>query len=816
MKRIISVLALSLLLIPLSCNKEREGADFRTLEYSLNVTNDNYVATTVLDGIGDTQIDEVLNLPSWVGQITRDEGLVGGSMALSVPVKADPSLKGIRTAQLQIKMRSGATANLTLNQRSGLPTGLNAGQSPSLNTALEKEWWSAQTVILVTKYETVNGKDNCAIKEFPLPWNTTTPGTHNNLPEGEMDNMLRHRNEWVLVFNTTGIRTPECVHLNYFGLYNTQLGVMRVFYYWPEELLPPSGANDHLWYVRFQGSQAQHNSTQFAVPLNHNLNPEDPANAVFLQKAGMYRTTAYTEKVGENLGVVPEQGWWAFDVDLSAMRGRSFFDDYKPITIGLHLFDSQNVILNSVLGGTISGDLKGSMNLNALKAASATEGGKIVSSLGGSASGFLMNKFFLEQITGDPAQSPGWGWVSLGVGCAASLAGNLAKEYGKNGTSDASKLGELNAKLDLGLDATISTQGLIKSQRSHSVPEVTIPREYFKFDALTKADGDAGQIGRGLWNISQDPVVYIVKDAFWANKAVVTYYSRTEMAWNHNGQKAAEYDISQSPHQLGMRLISFFDPTSIGQIVINEDLFGHPEECSVGVSYGVYPGSKSGYTDWFRDATSLKYNTISLSTASKDQKVSTGSVPGAAKAPFRIFKMPYNNSLFKIKYENTYPETIGSRLSEQEIKGSQTVKRETTSHTYWRRFYGSSLFYSNPEANYATVDEVQYVADPQIFLPFDDERRVITDPDIPDMVVSVRISFKSQGPEESEATWKTFTLRYIPRIEFINASQVKDIASRVNGAANGGQPASVQYLTFQDHNNIIQNFSKEISTQLAK
>ena len=149
MKRIISVLALSLLLIPFSCNKEREGADFRTLEYSLNVTNDNYVATTVLDGIGDTQIDEVLNLPSWVGQITRDEGLVGGSMALSVPVKADPSLKGIRTAQLQIKMRSGATANLTLNQRSGLPTGLNAGQSPSLNTALEKEWWSAQTVTLV-------------------------------------------------------------------------------------------------------------------------------------------------------------------------------------------------------------------------------------------------------------------------------------------------------------------------------------------------------------------------------------------------------------------------------------------------------------------------------------------------------------------------------------------------------------------------------------------------------------------------------------------------------------------------------------------
>lgn len=822
MKKIISLFALALILVPFSCNKEREEPDFRTLEYSLNVTNDNYVATTVLDGIGDTKIDNILNLPPWVGEITREEALLGGSMVLSVPVKADPSLSGVRTAEVQIKMTSGATAILTLNQRAGLPTGFNAGQSPSENTALETNWSEAQTVKLVTKFENVNGKDNCTVKEIPLPWNTTSTGIHNNLPQGEMENMILHKGQWVLAFNTTGIRSAECVHLNYFGLYNTQTGIMRVFYYWPAELLPPSGANDHLWYVRFQGAQAQHNSTQFAVPLNHKLDVNDSANAKFVEKAGLYRSTSYTEKLGDNMVIVPEQGWWAFDVDISAMRGKSFFDDYKPITIGLHLFDTQNLVMESILDGSIKGDLDGNMNLEALKPSSANHAGKIGSSLCGGGASFLTNKFLLEQVTGSAANNPGYGWASLAIGCAVSVGGNLFKEYGKSdgpSQDDIENLGHINATLNLGLEATMTTKGLIKSQRSHAVPEVTLPKEYFRLDDMenkTKADATGPQMGTGLWNISEDPVVYIVKDAFWANKPQMTYYSRTDLGWYRQGQKVAEYDISMSPHQLGMRLISFFDPTSIGPIVINEDLFGHPEECMVGVSYGIYPGSKAGYTDWFREATSLEYNPITLSTAAKDQKVSTGSVPGAKKAPFKVFKMPYNKDLFKVKYENVYPETIADRLSEQDVSGTKTENKATTAYTYGRRYYGSSLFYSNPEANYATVDQVQYVADPQIFLPFDEERRVITDPDIPDMVISVKISFKSQGLYDTEPTWKTYTLRYLPKIQFINASEVSAIASRVKASANGGQPSYVTYQTFDDHNRIIQDFSKEISSQLAK
>jgi len=400
----------------------------------------------------------------------------------------------------------------------------------------------------------------------------------------------------------------------------------------------------------------------------------------------------------------------------------------------------------------------------------------------------------------------GAGVVWVGVGCLISMLGTLGKDLGKDKATDQEKLGALDLKAELNLSATIETVGLIQSKRSHRVPKVNIPREYFKVGTSTKAGSVGDQMGKGLWNISEDPVVYIVKDAYWSNKAQATYYSRKETDWVRGNQTIAEYDISMSPYQLGLRLISFFDPTSIGPVVINEDLFGQPTEMGVSVSYGVYPGAEAGYTDWFRTATSLDYNPLTLSTSAKDQKVSTGNVAGAVKAPFRIFKAPFNKDLFKVEFENPYPETIAPRLSEQNVNGT----------AYQRRYYGTSLFYCTPDASYSTVDQVQYVADPQIFVPYNEKRRVITDPDLPDMVVSVNILFHSQAPTETEPTWKTYTLRYVPRVEFISATDVKAIADRINATPNGGQPSSYDYITFETHNGIIQEYSKEISSQLAK
>ena len=832
----------ALALLAASCTeKEIEVPDNSVRDYTLGVTNDNYTATTVLDGIGNTRIVEVLNQPAWVSEVKREDNLLGGSMVLAVTVKSDPSLEDIRSAHLSIKMSNGATANLEVTQRAGLPVGFNADESPSVNVDFEADWSSAMSVKLVTSVQTINGRDQVITEDTPLPWNDTDPGTKCNVPDDVIESMLNHKDNWLLAFNTTGITRASCVNMNYFGLYNVSTGLMRIFYYWPASIIPESGANDHLWFVRFKGKQAEHNSTQFAIPLNHRFQQGTESYSKFETKAGTYYTTAYSEEMTpkSDYVVVPKIGWWAFDVDLSAMRAESFFDNYQQITIGMDLFDTQNIILNSLIKGSLDGTLTGDMNLKALLPASANDAGKITPAVMSAVNSFMTNKFVLDYFFGGgsaainvnanggggnageggnavivrPRLAAGIGVAVVAVGSVLSLVGNLTKEYGKEGGASQDvkeKLGHIDGKISLDLNATMKTQGLIKSQRSHKVPEVSIPKEYLRNltgATKTKAEVVDLQIGNGLWNITDDPVVYIVKDAYWANKPQATYYSRKDVSWYRSGQERAEYDISMSPYQLGMRLISFFDPTSIGNVQINEALFGHPSELNVAVSYGVYPGSEAGYSDWFREATDMQYNPLTLSTSAKNQKVSTGNVAGAAKAPFRVFKAPYNKDLFKIDFNNPYPETIATRLSEQSINGEKA---------YARRYYGSSIFYCDPKATYSTVDRVQYVTAPQIFIPYDESRRVITDPDIPDLVVTVTITINSQGPLESEPTWKMYTLRYVPKVQFIGYKDVKGIADKIVAKSNGGLPSSVNYITYEVFRDIARSYSNEITAQLAQ
>ncbi len=827
-----------LLLFAASCShKEVEPRDDSVREYSLELTNDDYTATTVLEKIGDTQISQVLNQPAWVSEIKREEALLNGSMVLDVSVKSDPSLEDFREARLTIEMTNGATAVLTLSQRAGLPVGFNDGESPSVNKNFEECWWKENFIQLVTSVQTINDRPQAITEETPLPWNPSAPGLQQNLPDEELEQMMKHKENWLMAFNTTGIKTPSCVHLNYFGLYNINTATLRIFYYWPEELIPESGANDHLWYVRFKGSQAEHNSTQFAVPINHELKRGTDAYTIFEKKAGTYYTSALTSEMSpaNNYVIVPKIGWWAFDLDLSAMRKDSFFDNYQQITIGMDLFDQQNIILNSLIKGGLDGTLTGNLDLSALLPKSTSHSGKIVPSITSSLSSFLTNKFVLDYFFGGGdagggggAPAPGDGGaaapalrgskrvVSAGVGvamvaagCLVSLIGNLVKAYGdEDADKDAKKtLGQMDAKITYDLNATMTTEGLIKSPRSHKVPSVRIPIDYFQNIASQKTKSGYAdlEIGKGFWNISNDPVVYIVKDAYWANKAQATYYSRTPISWYRSGQEKAEYDVSMSPQLLGMRLISFLDPTSIGDVILNESLFGHPSKMAVSVSYGVYPNSEPGYTDWFRQATTLEYTPLTISDSRKSDKVSTGNVPGASAAPFKVFKQPYNKDLFKVGIGNSYPDDIATRLSSQTMGGDIE-----------RRYYGNSLFFCNKNANYSTVDNVQYVADPQIFLPFNEERRVIADPDIPDMVVSVNITFLSKGPLEEEETWKTYTLRYVPKVQLIAAKDVKGIADKIVAKANGGLPSYMNYRTAPAHQDIVKAYSDAISSQLSK
>ncbi len=782
--------------------------DTTVLSVTLEVANENYTQTTVLDGIGDTQIDEITGQPEWVTSLVREEELYGGSPVLDVTVTSDSKLNRNRSADIVLKMTSGATVNLALSQRPGLPdfSGVFGGQSYSVNKAFEEDWSSQDTLVVINSVVYINDVLEVRSQTVPLPWNFTDPGVQQHLPDEELQRMMKNKEDWALVFNTTGIKTTAGANLNYFGLFNRITHTLRVFYYWPEDLIPPSGANDHLWHITFKGKQSEYNATQFAVPMKHTFEGNDAY--VFQQYANTYYTTALTDEMGKDNKyiVVPSPGWWAFDMDMSAMRSQSFFDDYEKITIGMDLFDVQSIVMSSILEGTIKGDLTGDMNLDALIPSSANAAGKIIPSLTGPISSALSNTYLLSGYT--EAINP-WALLPVGVGCALSIFGNLSQEFFTNDISDPEAareaLGDLNAKVDLSMSGLISSTGTIKAQRSHNVPSLTLPIGYLSQIRNNKAF----QMGKGIWNIENDPVVYVVKDAFWANKTQLTYYSRSQQSWYRQGNEVAEYDVSASPSQLGLRVISFFDPTSLGDVIINEDVFGDISNVSVAASYGVYPSGAPGNTDGFRDAAGLGYEPMSIATDKKDGKASTGEVAGAAKLPFKIFKDPYTRDFFQLKIAEEEKEAaadvMGVRLSSQGLNDN-----------YERRYYGSSLFYKNPDASSSTVDVVQYVADPQIFVPFNEERRVITDPDLPDMVVTVQLRVESQASGEAEPGIKIYKLRYVPRIEYIDAADVPAIYEKIAAKTNGGMSAGVNYLTLEQHKGLVKAYSDEIARQLSK
>ena len=205
----------------------------------------------------------------------------------------------------------------------------------------------------------------------------------------------------------------------------------------------------------------------------------------------------------------------------------------------------------------------------------------------------------------------------------------------------------------------------------------------------------------------------------------------------------------------------------------------------------------------------MDYEPLSIAADSKADRASTGDVAGATKLKFKIFKDNYTKDFFLMEMDEEetkeVSDLLGTRLSGQLVNDN-----------YERRYYDTSLYYCNPDASSSTVDIVQYVSDPQIFVPFNESRRVITDPDLPDMVITVQLRVKSTSPGQSEPSVKLYRLRYVPKIVFINAADVPAIYQQMKAKANGGMSSGVDYATLNQHLNLVKAYADEISFQLSK
>lgn len=361
----------------------------------------------------------------------------------------------------------------------------------------------------------------------PLPWNESDAQI--NFPTDFCDD-ITPENGWQLVMNRCGLN--EYAHENFFGLYNKYLGILRIFYYMPSKC---GNGNDHYWRVLLKGDMAYRSPLIYSIPQDVAIKkPEVFGLDGVTNTDDLYLfITPWTQTDIIAGSIVPREGWWAFDLDLSTYRPDLDISDHW-LEMRVDEFTKSNVNLVSTLQGSIDGSLKGDIDLKAQyekgnKACQVC--GTIFKCLKGLADiGASVGSFYTE--------NPGDGIAHIGD--ALGTIGDICSEYGQDKLSGFK--GTMNATLDLALTAKASTTSTISG--ATTVGEIVQPKMNIGKNFNLKGTG----LGKGVWSLKSSPKIYMTN--------LLT-------------------EGSSKTHPYGC--VWFFDPSSV-EVDLNPEVFGDDVE----------------------------------------------------------------------------------------------------------------------------------------------------------------------------------------------------------------------------------------------
>jgi len=402
-----------------------------------------------------------------------------------------------------------------------------------------------------TGYTTVN-----------LPWYKGDKLT--NLPDGFCDDITPEMG-WVWVLNRCGSRVT--VNNNFFAVYNKYTGILRFFYYMPQVT---NTGNDHVWQVSMTDNLATHTTIPYGVPNDRTITNK----AAITQDASgtfMDYVTPWTDYLSQDGLIVPNVGWWAFDVDLSLTRPEAINED-DNIKLQMRSWNTSHTSLYSTMMAKINGEMKGSF-----------EGQTKTPLIASSSKGFFGRVGDLVKLgtkitntVKDIYSGNAVGAIKGGVDLAkngASLASGKTKASGgeTSGTFD----GTFEGTINMMMNGTINTDGVI--QGSQPTVGVASPTFYLK-DFETKNS----LLGQGVWNLKKTPMVYAV-----------------------NSQNTVDF-WPENPNVFAANWI-FFDPSSV-EVELNPDVF--PESEIEWMQVDAIAGARKEMnwkgTDLFRQAIGLK------------------------------------------------------------------------------------------------------------------------------------------------------------------------------------------------------------------
>lgn len=722
--------AIVLTAVPLltSCSSDDDATDPvkpieqpHTYNYGLWIYGEQGSQHVVLDSIA-SSITSIEGVPSWLTATISTDTVTGGHPMIILECK-DAKGESLPDAKLTVTAENGDVANITVSH-----SNLTLGDAyDGSNANFIKEWWKCQTV-------QINGVS----APQKTPW-TVEGGI--NIPT-EVRDSYRPDQGWEMAFSY--LNDASLDGTRYFALYNKYTGQLRVYTY----LLNPKGEGNEL---SFMVKMGEYNSTDM-YPLYHNYEIGIPSNHVMgtslsrspyiydgQNQAFMTLVTPYRQS--SSLA----NGWHCFDLDLSAYtpNGKNWLDPKRKeakITIFANTETTQQITLR----GSILGDIGGTFSNERI----IQHGGgncmsgvcSVLNWISGTATSSIQgcNQYAqLMSVQGEYAGNDGigkflnpakyWGGFVCSI-CSGGLG--LIGEALAEPVSYDTIPGKIDLKADLQLDAS----GYIKTFNSTNFRGLGVATE-----AITSANGSNGHVGKGIWGLADDPVVYIDKEDLLSS---YDHFNVQATASGYNTNNFGAYEA---------RLVYAFDPTSV-KVNINRDLY--PEICDVNVTttIGVFPARQYGYTDPYRSFLMFPARpTFSLAEGKK-----SGVVRLSSSTTPRIWQV-------------TPDELLDTDSKAFETKANSKIVTQAGSNI---RYYGRPLheFFKD------------IIVNPQVYIPY--TGGTVGYPTAPDFVVAVTVSFYTHKNHPADAEPCTFSKVFIPKIQLVTRNEMKSVGTRLQEYSN--------------------------------
>lgn len=496
--------------------------------------NDGVIRTTRKDILNDATADLVREFRY------QDGKLVTSNADLSLLPATDA-----QKAQLEAWLPDGANGTGYNPNNLWGPSGFNSDY-----------WRKQQHIYLYTGKTTDYALCGHRYIEVPLPWNDSD--RQSNLPMNFCDD-ITPENGWELVMNRCGL--DEIANENFFGLYNKYLGILRIFYYMPAEC---GNGNDHYWCVSFKGDMVYRSPMIYSIPQDMHIAQPATFGLKGVSQSDELKMyiTPWSQADITTDGIIPRQGWWAFDLDLSTYRPDVDLTD-NWIKMWVDATTTSNVTLVTSIKGSLDGSLKGNINLEA-QYKEGNKAAKVCGTIFKALKAYTninagVGSFFAK----DPAA--GLGHIADGLGDI----GDICTEYGQDKLTGFK--GTMNATINLALTAQATTSGTIKNYTS--VANIVSSEMSIGKNFNLKGTG----LGKGVWSLKSSPKIYMTN--------VMTTES-----------------LATRPYGC----VWFFDPSSI-EVDLNPEVFGDDvDSLRVDAVCLVRDGTSWSSIDKYRSALGLK------------------------------------------------------------------------------------------------------------------------------------------------------------------------------------------------------------------